>query len=108
MKILELENEYNAKLIIDLYQVRAKSSSITIKDIIGSGEKNFLLNPNHIEEIKKLFVGDWVEIVTKEDLKTMLECVKYIGIQTNKQANVAVEVADRLSEIYERYIHVDS
>ena len=101
--MLEIHNDYNAKLEIDLDQNRGKTPRIVIRDITGDGEKNFFLNPDQIKEIQNFFIGGWVEIVTKEDLKTMLECVKAGCIQANKTANAAVEVANRLSEIYERY-----
>ena len=101
--ILEIENNYNTKLEVNLVEHRGYTPRITIKDIRGVGEKNFLLNPDQVEQLKRFFVGEWVELVKKEDLEDMLECVKSCCIQAQKTANAAVETANRLSEIYQRY-----
>lgn len=105
------------QLDIDFSEENGKTAIIEITDLNGEGYQSFYLTPKEIIEIKNYFEGhydfherlsEWLEsqakeIVTKEDLKSILECVKFVIMDCNRRANVAVETADRLSSIFERY-----
>lgn len=113
---LILRND-NVELTIDLSESVGRSPHLRIKDIYGEGEKNFILNPDQIHHLTNYltsnsipYLAKWLksegrEIVKKEDLEDMLECVKACCNQANRTANAAIESANRLSEIYQRYLN---
>lgn len=118
--MLEIENNFNTRLRIDLDAEKELTPRIVIESIDGNVERTFLLDDENVKKVKEHFNdyislpklskwldseegSKWVNIVTREDLKTMLECVKAACMQANRTANAAVEAASRLSEIYERY-----
>lgn len=125
--MLEIENNFNTRLRIDLDAEKELTPRIVIESIDGNVERTFLLDDENVKKVKEHFNdyislpklskwldseegSKWVNIVTREDLKTMLECVKAAcmqanrtAMQANRTANAAVEAASRLSEIYERY-----
>jgi hypothetical protein len=117
--ILELENNFNSKLIIDLREDRG----FTPRIIIGSkdkdtSEKAFLLNLKDVETIKEFFgrddknfyskMAEWLkdqskELVDEEHLKSLLEAAKYTTNTMYKQRDAIVEAINRIEPLIQIY-----
>jgi hypothetical protein len=112
MNMLEIKNDLDEILFIEL---DCEVPYVTIRKGVEFG-KTYHLKPNDVSSIKNHF-GDYIslpslslwlereskEIVTKEDMESMLGAVKFCIMDCNKRANAAVEAANRLSELYNKY-----
>lgn len=116
MSPLKLTNNFNAELEINLSEKNGHTPIITIRNIEGKSEKNFILNPQQINDIRDHF-GEysfyttfvkWLkdndkEVITKDDLKTMLDCIVAHISSGYKQRDAVVDAINRLEGLYDRY-----
>lgn len=99
--ILEIGNDLGEKAFFELI---GEEPYITLKTQRFESGITYRLTQDNINELKNFIIDSkWLTTVTKEDLKTMLDCVKTCVIHSNKQANAACMAATQLSELYERY-----